>query len=349
MFKSKKVVISSLSALTISLVSGNVPTMANNSNHIPHQDGSNDQSQQAKIHMNTNQSSTHNQFTRQPEADSVSGKTNDTHSNWVKNLTGEKFTTIAHRGASGYAPEHTFAAYDKCHNELGASYIEIDLQRTKDGHLVAMHDEKVNRTTNGRGRVDHYTLNELKKLDAGSWFNHAHPEYSSDKYKNAKVPTLDEILNRYGKNANYYIETKSPEVYPGMEKQLLDTLNKHGMLTQNSLQNGHVMIQSFSGNSLEKVHKLNSKVPLIRLMNKFELAISSEQDLKHIRSYAVGVGPEYTDLNIKNTRHLKDLGFLVHPYTVNDENDMRRLNQYGVDGVFTNFADKYKNVSKTQQ
>ena len=80
----------------------------------------------------------------------------------IHNLTGEKFTTIAHRGASGYAPEHTLYSYDKSHNELGASYIEIDLQMTKDGHLVAMHDETVDRTTNGTGRVDSYTLEELK-------------------------------------------------------------------------------------------------------------------------------------------------------------------------------------------
>ena len=62
-----------------------------------------------------------------------------------------------------------------------------------------MHDEKVNRTTNGHGRVDQFTLKELKQLDAGSWFNRKHPEYAKNKYKNAKVPTLDEILNRYGK------------------------------------------------------------------------------------------------------------------------------------------------------
>ena len=134
-----------------------------------------------------------------------------------------------------------------------------------------MHDEKVNRTTNGHGRVDQLTLKELKQLDAGSWFNRKHPEYAKNKYKNAKVPTLDEILNRYGKNANYYIETKSPDVYPGMEKQLLDTLDKHDLLTQKSLKHGHVMIQSFSGRSLEKVHHMNANIPLIRLMNKFEL------------------------------------------------------------------------------
>ena len=98
----------------------------------------------------------------------------------------EKNTTIAHRGASGYAPEHTFQSYDKSHNELGASYIEIDLQRTKDGHLVAMHDETVNRTTNGHGRVDHYTLKQLKQLDAGSWFNKANPKYANKNYKMQK-------------------------------------------------------------------------------------------------------------------------------------------------------------------
>ena len=128
--------------------------------------------------------------------------TNQSHSQWQKNLTGEAHTTIAHRGASGYAPEHTFNAYDKSHNELGASYIEIDLQRTKDGHLVAMHDETVNRTTNGHGRVEDYTLAELKKLDAGSWFNKQHPDLAQSEYNTAKVPTVDEILSRYGQNAN---------------------------------------------------------------------------------------------------------------------------------------------------
>ena len=99
-------------------------------------------------------------------------------------------------------------AYDKSYNELGASYIEIDLQRTKDGHLVAMHDETVDRTTNGSGRVEDYTLAELKKLDAGSSFNEQNPQLAKDSYKGATVPTLDEILTRYGTDANYYIETK---------------------------------------------------------------------------------------------------------------------------------------------
>ncbi|SUK87380.1 glycerophosphoryl diester phosphodiesterase [Staphylococcus aureus] len=115
-----------------------------------------------------------------------------------------------------------------------------------------MHDETVNRTTNGHGKVEDYTLDELKQLDAGSWFNKKYPKYARASYKNAKVPTLDEILERYGPNANYYIETKSPDVYPGMEEQLLASLKKHHLLNNNKLKNGHVMIQSFSDESLKK-------------------------------------------------------------------------------------------------
>lgn len=273
------------------------------------------------------------------EADDKRADTKEIH-----NLNGEKYATIAHRGASGYAPEHTFPAYDKSHNEIGASYIEIDLQMTKDGKLVAMHDETVDRTTNGTGRVDSYTLKELKKLDAGSKFNEQNPDYADEAYKGAKVPTLDEIIERYGANANYYIETKSPDVYPGMEEKLLDTLDKHNLLTNDALNNGHVIVQSFSQDSIEKMNNLNPDVPLVRLLNKGELPNLSEQDLEYIKKFAIGVGPHYTDLTKENVKNLKELGFLVHPYTVNTKADMERLNSYGVDGVFTNYADIYKQV-----
>ncbi|MGK3151276.1 glycerophosphodiester phosphodiesterase [Staphylococcus shinii] len=268
--------------------------------------------------------------------------------NWIHNLTGEKFTTIAHRGASGYAPEHTFYSYDKSHNAIGASYIEIDLQMTKDGHLVAMHDETVDRTTNGTGRVDQYTLEELKQLDAGSKFNEQNPQYANSNYEGAQIPTLDEILERYGTDANYYIETKSPDVYPGMEEKLLDTLNKHQLLNEQSLKKGHVMVQSFSQESLLKMKDLNSNVPLIRLLDKGELPNMTQQDFNYIKQYAIGVGPEYTDLTKENVTNLKNIGFLVHPFTVNEVADMERLNEYGVDGLFTNYPDLYKQVVNEQ-
>ncbi|MEX2948086.1 glycerophosphodiester phosphodiesterase [Staphylococcus warneri] len=287
---------------------------------------------------------THFQNTR-VKSEQFNNKTSQ-HSNWHTNPTHEKFVTIAHRGASGYAPEHTFNAYDKSHYDIGASYIEIDLQRTKDGQLIAMHDDSVDRTTNGHGKVKNLTLAQIKELNAGEWFNQLHPKMAKPEYQNAKVPTLDEILSRYGKQANYYIETKSPNVYPSMEDQLLQTLQKHDLLNKTSLKNGHVMIQSFSEDSLLKIHHQNKSIPLVRLLKRHQLQQLTDKDLKYIRKYATGISPEYTDLNESNTVHLKDLGFIVHPFTVDQSADMKRLNRYGVDGVFTNYADKYKHISQ---
>ncbi|WP_325167748.1 glycerophosphodiester phosphodiesterase family protein, partial [Staphylococcus cohnii] len=108
----------------------------------------------------------------------------------------KKYLNIAHRGASGSTPEHTFVAYDKA-IELDADYIEVDLQMTKDNKLIAMHDSKVDRTTDNTGYVKDKNISQIKKLDAGSWFD--------KKYKNEKVPELAEILKKYYKKSNLYI------------------------------------------------------------------------------------------------------------------------------------------------
>ncbi|MDO5376061.1 MAG: glycerophosphodiester phosphodiesterase [Staphylococcus rostri] len=260
------------------------------------------------------------------------------------NVLNKKHVNIGHRGASGYAPEHTFASYDKSLNEMGADYLEIDLQMTKDGHLVAMHDETVDRTTDGTGRVSDYTLEELKQLDAGSWFNDTHPELQNPAYQGQEVPTLDEIFARYGTKANYYIETKSPDDYPGMEEKLLASLKKHGLDKKNHLSKGKVVIQSFSQESLLKMHKINANIPLVQLMDKGQLQQYNDKDLSYISSYAMGVGPDNTDLTAENTQHLRELGFHIHPYTVNDRDAMARLNDYGVTGVFTNYPDIYHDL-----
>src|SRR5439155_1528352 len=127
---------------------------------------------------------------------------------------------IGHRGASGYAPEHTFASYDLA-LKLGADYIEQDVQMTSDGVLVVTHDETLDRTARGpaedcTGPVKTKTLAQIKRCDAGSWFG---PQFEGE-----RIPTLEEVFQRYGRQANYYIETKSPEIYPGMEEALLALL-----------------------------------------------------------------------------------------------------------------------------
>ncbi|MBY8913388.1 glycerophosphodiester phosphodiesterase [Bacillus sp. YC2] len=259
-------------------------------------------------------------------------------------LSPDRVLTIAHRGASGYVPEHTMLSYETA-RKMKADYIEMDLQMTKDGKLIVMHDEKLDRTTNGHGWVKDHTLAEIKKLDAGSWFNKAYPEKAKPQYAGLKVPTLDEVLKRYGRHANYYIETKAPEIYPGMEEKLIASLKKY-KLTGKHAKTGQVIIQSFSKDSLLKIKTLDPKLPTVQLLEAEQLSSMTDADLTEIKTYAVGIGPDYKALNAENVRTIRNHGLLLHPYTVNTEADMRRLLNWGVTGVFTNYADVFQQVKK---
>src|SRR5699024_3459181 len=101
-----------------------------------------------------------------------------------------KIIKIPHRGASGHAPEHTMPSYE-LGEQFNGDYIEVDLQMTKDGTLIGMHDETVDRTTDGSGLVRNMTVEEIKELDAGSWFNEENPKKAKDEYVGLKVPTLE--------------------------------------------------------------------------------------------------------------------------------------------------------------
>ncbi|MGG1575707.1 glycerophosphodiester phosphodiesterase [Fictibacillus sp. NRS-1165] len=246
---------------------------------------------------------------------------------------------VAHRGASGYAPEHTLTSYhmgDKMHGD----YIEIDLQMTKDGKLIAMHDETVDRTTNGTGKVKDFTLKQIKQLDAGSWFNEKYPQYAKPMYKGLKVPTLEEIFKTFGKNKNYYIETKSPDVYPGMEEKLLQLVNQY------HINKDTLLVQSFSKDSLLKVHKLDPSLKLIQLLEYKENAVLTDQDLTSYKQYAAGIGPNFNYLDKAYVQKAVKSGLEIHPYTVNETTDMKRLMDWGVTGMFTNFPDRLHQMIK---
>ncbi|PTX55268.1 glycerophosphoryl diester phosphodiesterase [Melghirimyces profundicolus] len=252
---------------------------------------------------------------------------------------------VAHRGASAYAPEHTLPSYE-LGEQMKGDYIEIDLQMTQDGHLIAMHDETLDRTTDGTGRVNDHTLAEIKELDAGSWFNEAHPEYAKPEYVGLKVPTLEEVLDHLGPNKKYYIETKAPEVYPGMEEKLLATLERHGLLTDKALAKRHVLIQSFSRESLLKIHDMNPDIPLVQLLWYDTPAVIEDAELDHIETYAVGVGPNYKMIDREYVQNVRDHGLDLHPYTVNKKADMKKLIDWGVTGMFTNHPDRLHEVLK---
>ena len=254
---------------------------------------------------------------------------------------------IGHRGASGYAPEHTFASYDLA-LQMGADYIEQDLQMTKDGVLVVMHDETLDRTAEAppgvpkrfcSGLVIKRTLEQIKMCDVGSWFNEAYPQYASPEYVGLKIPTLEEVFQRYGTSVNYYIETKNPEAAPGMEEELLRLMEQYGLM-EPAAQNWQVLIQSFSAASLQKIHALEPSLPLIQLYSGTETSQTIQAQLDLVRTYAVGIGPSKTDVDaaLVEAAHARCLD--IHPYTVNETAEMQILIDLGVDGMFTNFPDR---------
>jgi glycerophosphoryl diester phosphodiesterase len=245
---------------------------------------------------------------------------------------------IGHRGASAYAPEHTFAAYNRALKQ-GADYIEIDLQMTSDGVLVALHDKTLNRTADApegvperycRGLVSKKTLEQIKMCDAGSWFS---PEYTG-----RKIPTLEQIFRRYGTSVNYYIETKNPDAAHGMEEELVRLLEKYKLI-EPAAENWRVLIQSFSAESLMKIHELEPSLPLIQLYWA-GTSKTIQRDLETVSTYAVGIGPYKRDVDAALVAAAHELCLAVHPYTVNTVEEMEDLISLGVDGMFTNNPDR---------
>lgn len=135
--------------------------------------------------------------------------------------TAHKIKRIGHRGVAGYCPENTFPSYDRA-IEMGADYLEIDVQLSKDRRLVVIHDSLVDRTTDHKGKVSDFTFKELRKMDAGSWF--------STKYSGACIPSFEEVLDKYADRVGLLIELKKPSLYPGIEKMIAEELKKENLI-----------------------------------------------------------------------------------------------------------------------
>jgi glycerophosphoryl diester phosphodiesterase len=255
---------------------------------------------------------------------------------------------VGHRGASGRAPEHMLASYDLALS-LGADYIEQDLQLTRDGVLVALHDPTLDRTARGprencTGLVIEKTLAQLQTCDVGSWFNERFPADARAEYVGLRIPTLAQLFARYRHRANYYIETKNPEDAPLMEEKLVALLDAY-QLRKPAIARRQVLIQSFSQASLLKLHALDPALPLVQLFGgAASTSAAVRATLDAVSQYAVGIGPGKgaVDGALVAAAHARCLD--VHPYTVNETAEMRALVALGVDGMFTNFPDRLEAV-----
>ncbi|QPL47067.1 glycerophosphodiester phosphodiesterase [Halomonas sp. A40-4] len=268
----------------------------------------------------------------------------------------QSFQVIAHRGASGHAPESTMAAYELAH-EWGVDYLELDAQLSSDGEVVVFHDDAIDRTSDGEGAINDYTLEELKALDTGTWFNEANPDSASDDFAGAQMLTLDELFEHFGHDARYYIETKSPQLNPGLEEALVEKLEEYDMI-----ENGRVLVQSFEQDSLLKVQELNDDVPLIQLVWYYPSeeddstlvewtgvtpgpAEITDEDFQAVADYAVGIGTNYLYdgqevIDADFVQQAQENGLPVHVYTINETEEMERLMDMGVNGLFTNYPDR---------
>ena len=137
--------------------------------------------------------------------------------------TQERTRVIAHRGFSGAAPENTLAAV-RAAIEVGADMVEIDVTLTSDGHIVVIHDETLDRTTTGSGRVSDFTLTELQRLDAGGWF--------APRFAGERIPTLDQVLDEIEGRILLNVEIKSEAVERGIVTKVASAIRKRGMMEQ---------------------------------------------------------------------------------------------------------------------
>ncbi|WP_191557074.1 glycerophosphodiester phosphodiesterase [Metabacillus idriensis] len=237
--------------------------------------------------------------------------------------------TVAHRGASGYAPENTIASYDKA-IEMKADFIEIDLQVSKDGRLMVIHDDSVERTTNGKGNVRDLTFNELRKLDAGSWFHGS--------FAGQKIPTFDEVLDRYSEKCGLLIELKSPALYPGIEQKVYDALASRGLIENRKT---NVIVQSFDTNSMKRFHEIAPTIPIGVLVKFTPKGISNTQ-LEEFKTYANYVNPNRRLVTKKLIARIHEHDMKIIPYTIRDRKTAKAFMLLDLDGITTDFPDYIK-------
>ena len=226
---------------------------------------------------------------------------------------------FAHRGASTHAPENTIAAFELALAQH-ADAIELDVKLSADGHVVVIHDPTVDRTTDGRGRVKDLTLDELKALSAGKSYSGA--------YQNEKIPTLEEVFEAVGQRTFINIELTN---YTTRRDDLVKTVC---MIVKKHQMQKHVLFSSFLASNLTKARSYLPEVPRGLLAMNGLLGVWA-------RSFGFSFGnydalhPSIKDVAKQQATRVHRLNRRLYVWTVNEEQDMRRLFNWGVDGIFT--------------
>lgn len=268
---------------------------------------------------------------------------------------------IAHRGARAYAPENTLAAF-RLAREMGADWFELDCHRTRDGHVVVIHDHTVDRTTNGKGDLREMTLDELKALDAGSWMD--------ARFSGEPLPTLAEALELADRHFGVYVEIKSASDDKALEREILSAMDGVSKASPEQLRRIMTMIEASETPNLALtratidllrqrearrfavVQSFSPIVCAIMLAEapEFRTEFLGADDKKkpemwgtylrwgHLLDVA-GFNVHYQSLTPERLSEFHRAGKTVSVWTVNEEEDMRRMAEWRVDGIITDKPD----------
>lgn len=245
-----------------------------------------------------------------------------------------KTLVFAHRGSKSNCPENTLAAFHEA-VRVHADGIELDVHLSLDNELIVIHDEKIDRTTNGKGLVKNMNAIDLKKFDAGSWFN--------SKFTDEKIPTLSEVLKlltdlSFTGYLNIEIKTDKFD-YPGIEKKLSD------LMTETKWPFSYIY-SSFNFDSLKKIHTFDSKAE-VNYLTKNLLTLKSHYKGSST-DFISGIHPRRT-YAFKHPLILKSSKRPLRLWTVNQETEMRQAFQQHVAGIITDFPERALEIRREIQ
>jgi glycerophosphoryl diester phosphodiesterase len=236
---------------------------------------------------------------------------------------------IAHRGAAGHAPENTLVAFERA-VELGTGFIETDLHLTRDGQFIAIHDGTLDRTTNGKGTVHEFTLAEIRKVDAGLWYDRS--------YMGQRIPTLEEVLE-FGRKHDvvFYLEVKYEAAW-GMHHALVAALQK-------SQSAARTVVISFDPKTIAAIRSLDASLMIGILVEDPKVdAVKAALDVG-----ARQLCPKSTLVTKKLVEQAHEAGLQVVTWTVNQVEEMHSVIATGVDGIMTDFPDRLRSVLEDLQ
>lgn len=226
---------------------------------------------------------------------------------------------LAHRGDKANAPENTLPSFQQA-IQKGADGVELDAKITADGHVIVIHDSTVDRTSNGKGKVASFTLNEIRKFDAGAWFN--------ETFKDTRIPLLEEVFETVGKDKLINIElTNYSTPRDGLVDKVCELIKRHGNQRQ-------VIFSSFFTSNLKRGEHLLPEVPRGLLAMPGIAGIWARSFGFMFGEYQA-LHPHLSDVRREQVQRVHRLKRRMHVWTANRPEDVARLKDWGVDGIFT--------------